>query len=176
MGTFSLSQYSKTHCELHMKILLAVDDSDVGKGVCRYTCDKIVRPGDELFLLVVSKEPTFIPGSMSANEIQEQIVYEIHAQKRETARYYRQLLNDREIPNTCMLQKGEIAQSIVEEAEYRGVDLIVLGRRSMGLVERMFSSSCSSKVAEDASCSVLIIKEEELIAEQRQRKELEQIE
>ena len=51
---------------------------------------------------------------------------------------------------------GAPADVLVEEAERRGADLIVVGRRGLTGAERMVMGSVSSKVARLARCSVLI--------------------
>lgn len=51
---------------------------------------------------------------------------------------------------------GAPADVLVEEAERRGADLIVVGRRGLSGAERLVMGSVSSKVARTARCSVLI--------------------
>jgi nucleotide-binding universal stress UspA family protein len=51
---------------------------------------------------------------------------------------------------------GAPADVLVEEAEKRGADLIVVGRRGLDGAERLVMGSVSSKVARTAGCSVLI--------------------
>jgi nucleotide-binding universal stress UspA family protein len=51
---------------------------------------------------------------------------------------------------------GAPADVLVEEAERRGADLIVVGRRGLTGAERLVMGSVSVKVARTAPCSVLI--------------------
>lgn len=51
---------------------------------------------------------------------------------------------------------GAPADVLVEEAEKRGADLIVVGRRGLSGAERLVMGSVSAKVARTAPCSVLI--------------------
>jgi nucleotide-binding universal stress UspA family protein len=51
---------------------------------------------------------------------------------------------------------GAPADVLVAEAETRGVDLIVVGRRGLTGAERLVMGSVSSKVVRTAGCSVLI--------------------
>jgi nucleotide-binding universal stress UspA family protein len=51
---------------------------------------------------------------------------------------------------------GAPADVLVAEAEKRGVDLIVVGRRGLTGAERLVMGSVSSKVVRTAGCSVLI--------------------
>ena len=52
---------------------------------------------------------------------------------------------------------GQPAQEIVEVAERRGADLIVVGTRQPGLLERLLEGSVSQGVARRAGCDVLIV-------------------
>jgi len=52
---------------------------------------------------------------------------------------------------------GEIAEAIVEVAESRGADLIVVGTRELSHVERMLGHSVSEGVQRMARCDVLIV-------------------
>ena len=54
--------------------------------------------------------------------------------------------------------EGAPADVLVEEAERRGADLIVVGRRGLTGAERFVMGSVSSKVARTAPCSVLIVR------------------
>ena len=51
---------------------------------------------------------------------------------------------------------GAPADVLVEEAEARGADLIVVGRRGSSGAERLVMGSVGAKVARTARCSVLI--------------------
>jgi nucleotide-binding universal stress UspA family protein len=51
---------------------------------------------------------------------------------------------------------GAPADVLVDEAEKRGADLIVVGRRGLNGAERLVMGSVSSKVSRTARCSVLI--------------------
>jgi nucleotide-binding universal stress UspA family protein len=52
---------------------------------------------------------------------------------------------------------GEIGEAIVEVAESRGADLIVIGTRELSQVERMLGHSVSESVQRRARCDVLIV-------------------
>jgi nucleotide-binding universal stress UspA family protein len=52
---------------------------------------------------------------------------------------------------------GEPAETIVEVAEQVGADLIVVGTREPGFLERLLGGSVSQGVARRARCDVLIV-------------------
>lgn len=55
---------------------------------------------------------------------------------------------------------GEIGEAIVEVADSRGADLVVLGTRGLSQVERMLGHSVSDTVQRMAHCDVLIVRPE----------------
>jgi Universal stress protein UspA and related nucleotide-binding proteins len=50
------------------------------------------------------------------------------------------------------------ADAIVNYAEKNGIDLIVIGNKGAGAVERFLIGSVSSKVVTHAPCSVMVVK------------------
>jgi nucleotide-binding universal stress UspA family protein len=56
------------------------------------------------------------------------------------------------------LKEGRPADIIVQTAVDDQVDLIVMGSRGLGGVKQLFLGSVSDRVADEASCPVLIVK------------------
>lgn len=56
------------------------------------------------------------------------------------------------------LLKGRPADEIVQIAKEEGFDIIVIGSRGLSNVEEFFLGSVSDRVADKASCPVLIVK------------------
>ncbi len=66
-------------------------------------------------------------------------------------------LADAGITATSVLGVGDPAEAIVQLAEERGADLIVVGTREPGLWERLLGNSVSAAVQRHARCDVLIV-------------------
>ena len=56
------------------------------------------------------------------------------------------------------LLKGRPADRIIQTAKEEGFDIIVVGSRGLSGVEEFFLGSVSDRIADRASCSVLIVK------------------
>jgi nucleotide-binding universal stress UspA family protein len=66
-------------------------------------------------------------------------------------------LAERGIHTESVLGLGDAAEAIVELAEQRGADLIVVGTREPGFFERLLGHSVSGSVQRHAHCDVLIV-------------------
>jgi nucleotide-binding universal stress UspA family protein len=53
---------------------------------------------------------------------------------------------------------GDPAEEILKTAKAFGADLIVMGARSLGTVQRVVLGSVSTKVMHEADCDILIVK------------------
>jgi nucleotide-binding universal stress UspA family protein len=69
----------------------------------------------------------------------------------------RQTLASRGVQAEVVLGIGDPAEAIVELAEQRNADLIVVGTREPGFLERLFGHSVSASVQRHARCDVLIV-------------------
>lgn len=70
----------------------------------------------------------------------------------------RMLLEERGVEAEYQPALGEVPDAIVEVAEKRGADLIVLGTREPGVVDRMLGHSVSHAVLRMAKCDVLVVR------------------
>ena len=66
-------------------------------------------------------------------------------------------LADRGVHAESVLALGSAGEAIVELAEERNADLIVVGTREPGFLERLFGHSVSGSVQRHAHCDVLIV-------------------
>jgi nucleotide-binding universal stress UspA family protein len=66
-------------------------------------------------------------------------------------------LAGRGIQAESVLAMGSAGEAIVELAEQKGADLIVVGTREPGFLERLFGHSVSGSVQRRAHCDVLIV-------------------
>jgi nucleotide-binding universal stress UspA family protein len=60
-----------------------------------------------------------------------------------------------------LVVEGDPADEILKAIEHEGSDLVVMGARGLGALERLFLGSTSQKVLSHAPCSVLLVRETE---------------
>ena len=68
-------------------------------------------------------------------------------------------LKEKDIKTQTILKEGHPAESIVNLAKKEGFDMIVLGNRGLGGLQKVFLGSVSNAIIQQAeNCSVLVVK------------------
>ena len=146
------------------KILVAIDGSKTADSALDFALDLakkysaeilIVSVFDVISLSLVSRGMLFSPTSTT------KYLQELEA-------FHKKVLTDAlkkakklkaKIKISKKLLKGRAADIIVETAHQGGFDLIVIGSRGLGEIKEFFLGSVSDRVADEAKCPVLIVKE-----------------
>lgn len=106
-------------------------------------------------LVVTSVTPLMVGTGRSGGPIDPADPPEKHAQQLAAARAYLegQGITDADYRPAI----GEPADAIVQLAEERGADMIVLGTQEHGLINRLIGASVSDSVSHHAHCDVLMV-------------------
>lgn len=140
-----------------MKIMVAVDGSDISVRAAKYAnqlARQLAKPAT-IFLVAVNPEP--FPGV--ATRIGKETVARLHAESHEQmlapARkaLARSKATVRELPVV-----GDAAPAILKAAATNKADLLVMGSHGRGAVKGMFLGSVSSKVVAQADLPVTIVR------------------
>ncbi len=105
-------------------------------------------------LIVTSVAPLFIGAGRSGGPTERD---DTPSEHREQLADAREALADRGVQAEFVPAVGEPADTIVHLAEQRGADLIVVGTREPGVLQRLLGQSVSESVAHHARCDVLIV-------------------
>ena len=105
-------------------------------------------------LIVTSVAPILVGAARSAGPTDPADSFGKHLQELTHARSF---LAERNIDAEFVPAVGEPADTIVELADKRGADMIVVGTREPGVIERLLGQSVSEGVAHRAHCDVLIV-------------------
>lgn len=139
------------------KILWATDFSDEAREALSYA-GKIARTYDaELVALHVV--PDFSPVLYSAAPAMKgELVSRVDVIKEDMRTRLEELSRRSEIDFSVEIKEGPAAKRIVEFAEERGFDLIVLGKRGHSVVEKLFIGSVANFVLRHSRVPLLLTK------------------
>ena len=132
------------------RILVAVDGSEVS----RRALERVARFMKEAEVALVTvarpiyRDPPYT-GYVDPKDEQEQ---------REVLFTARDVLEGEGISSTGLAPAGDPADEILKAAKQFEAELIVIGARSLGTVERLVLGSVSTKVMHESDCDVLIVK------------------
>jgi len=136
-------------------ILVVTDGSEASRGATREAIRLAQRTDGNLFLMSVL---------MSNPEHESMAKQLIEKENTDAVRYLESIkasASEAGISSEFTVRHGiEIYQEIVDEAEKRQADLIVMGRRGLTGLERLMMGSNTAKVIGYAHCSVLVVPKE----------------
>ncbi len=139
-----------------MKILAAVDQSEYASLVLKKAFDLAEKEGAEITAMTVTNISftNLYVGETPTNILEKlregvtETVKKIEAQAEEAKSKI----------NIVVEESPSPANAIVDYAEKNGMDLIVIGSKGMGAIERFLIGSVSSQVVAHSPCSVLVVK------------------
>jgi nucleotide-binding universal stress UspA family protein len=135
------------------RILLAFDGSEPSSKAFDVAADLAQRYQAALHVLTVAQPPEI------GDEVETEAVVE------QSRRYHKSQLRGLKhrgdrfgIKPQVELQVGHPAQQILECAERIGADLIVVGHRGHGVLDRWQLGSVSHRIVSYAACAVLVVR------------------
>lgn len=134
------------------KIVVGYDDTEASQRALERTAQLATAFKSEV--VVTSVSPIVASIGRSAGAIDSTDPPEKHAEELAKAREY---LDGQGIKAEYQGAIGYPADTIVQLAQERGADLIVVGTREPGVVQRLLGQSVSDSVAHHAHCDVLIV-------------------
>lgn len=134
------------------KIVVGYDDSEAARRALDRAADIAEKFGASL--VITSVTPTLLGAGRSAGPMDPVDSFEHHKDELKAARDH---LADRKVEVRFQAAVGEPADTIVDIAESEDADLIVVGTREVGIVQRLLGQSVSDAVAKHAHRDVLIV-------------------
>jgi nucleotide-binding universal stress UspA family protein len=144
-----------------MKILLAVDGSEVSQAATRALASQVRPEGAEVLVFEVVEPHIFsTPPQMAEGYMPEQdeILKEELQRAQESVKQASQTLNAAGFRVNTRIVEGETRSAILDVAAEWRADLIVLGSHGRKGLERFLLGSVAEFIARHADCSVEIVR------------------
>lgn len=140
-----------------MKILLAVDGSDISTRAAEYVVRLAASLQQPPQVLLVNVDPPL--GSQLAAQLGVEVVAMHHAENsRRAMQPAHEVLSRARLKVDEEAHVGPIAATIIDQAKQHGVDVIVMGSRGAGALKGLLLGSVSSRVIADSPVPVTIIR------------------
>jgi len=134
------------------KIVLGYDDTDASKRALERAAQLTKAFDSELTVLSVA--PVMMSAGRSAGPLDPTEMPEKHQEELDRAREY---LDSEGVSAKFQAAVGEPADTIVELAQNRAADLIIVGTRDHSFAGRLFGQSVSDSVSHKAHTDVMIV-------------------
>ncbi|MDX1976290.1 MAG: universal stress protein [Pseudanabaenaceae cyanobacterium bins.68] len=150
-----------------MKILTALDHSQVSQNVFEKSLALALPLKAELILLTVveSTPPYFSSIALPTGDlvgIQNYPDLELEARLLSAAQQlldqYQQIASDRQVSCQTRLEQGNPREKICAIAQAETADLLIIGSRGLGNLERLMLGSVSDYVVHHAPCAVMVVR------------------
>lgn len=113
----------------------------------------------EAELLALHVVPDFSPALYNtATAIEGELVRRVDVIKNDAAEHLDSISKAEDISFRSLVKEGNAAKKIIETAEEENVDLIVMGRKGMSALERIFIGSVANQVLRNSRVPLLLTK------------------
>jgi len=139
-------------------IVVPTDFSDFSLRALAYAIGLAEKYGSSLFVLYIA-EPTLQVSDMAWVGVNDQSLKNEHAE--EAQRQLEQLVRDQVpagLPVTAEVRTGDAVEEIIQFAENKGADLVVMATHGRSGLSHMLMGSTAEQVIRKASCPVLTLK------------------
>jgi nucleotide-binding universal stress UspA family protein len=139
-----------------VSLLVALDFSSVAEDQLEIV-QRLAAPNREIYLLHVAEpDPDFVGFEAGPEEVRDQVAKEFH-QEHEQIQSLAGRLRDRGHQVTALLVQGPTIETILNEAEKVGAEVIVVGSHGRGKLFDLVVGSVSAGVIRKSPVPVLVV-------------------
>ena len=135
-------------------ILVAVDGSDYSEKAVQYGCAIGPPLGAEVILLHVV--PRMVSATPYHDTMSDQPFLALQKVGEDILARAKKVAGPCQV--TDLIDHGDPASRIIEIADEREADLIIMGSRGLSGIKRLFVGSISDKVTNNAKCPVMVVR------------------
>ena len=140
-------------------IVVATDGSRHSTAASAEAIGLARRNGSELTVIAVVPAELATPTDIDFTMNQRELIAEREMQNAEqNARAVKEAAQKEQVPVKAFVMTGKPAEAVIQTAQERRADLIVLGSHGRTGVERLLMGSVAERVIVLASCPVLVVK------------------
>lgn len=138
---------------LYMNILVPLDGSEYSQKALLQACDMAKNYQSNLILVYVVDKP------LSLNLLDRKEYLKILRSFGQKVLVKAKLTAKLEgLDATTIMKEGNISNEILKLAKIKKCNLIIIGSKGLGTTARFFLGSVSNKLANNSTCSILIVK------------------
>lgn len=139
---------------MYRSILLAVDGSENSLRAVKEAVKlaSLVKDAEVTLLYVIDHKDD------ENDELHDTAAVEFELARQRKIQPARDALEKEEIFYRVEMMYGMPAQTIIELANERNFDIVIIGKRGLNKMQKMIMGSVSQKVANEADCPVLVVK------------------
>ncbi len=137
-------------------ILVAVDGSEYSNKAVKYACAIGTPSGAEIVLLYVVS--MLVSATPYHDTVSDQPFLALQKVGEDILSRAKELAISIGCNVTDLITHGDPATRIIDVAEERHVDLIIMGSRGVSGIKRLFVGSVSDKVVNQALCPVMLVR------------------
>jgi nucleotide-binding universal stress UspA family protein len=138
-------------------ILVPIDFSPHAESVLEWATHLAEEHGSRLVLLHVYHLPVEFQ-QLEGAYLPPDFWSTVKSEAQQTLTRYAEGLRGRNVEVEAVVREGYPASVIVEEAEERGADLIVIGTRGLSGLKHLLLGSIAERVVQKSPCAVLTVK------------------
>ncbi len=140
---------------MYTKILLATDGSENARRAAAEAAGLARELSSHVILVYINNSPPSQSRLVKANfDVHSILEEDAKSEIKNTLEFYEK----DGLPYTLKVAIGDPAAEIIEIAAKEKADLIIIGSRGLGAIQGVVMGSVSRKVAQHATCPVMIVK------------------
>ncbi len=138
-------------------VVVGIDGSDQSRHAATVSADLARRNGATLHLVTIVRPPEGWWGIVGSPPTPSALSKSLSDAQREILDSVIAGLDLSEIEVVQVEDVGDPARMLLEYAKKVDADVMVIGRRGAGLIERLMLGSVANRVVHDAECPVLLV-------------------